>query len=281
MKDESIDNLAAVSSATADRGLLDRWVGRRLKPDPAERWRLWRVGDGQIAISEDGLRLLVPRGDGSRYSNAQLDDYVGLPRSRFPWQPPLCLRVRARFSRSLYGTAGFGFWNHPFAPNTGVGALPRALWFFHASPPNDLPIALDVPGNGFKAATIDALRARALRWIPAAPAVVLLNQWEAAHRRVWPRVQRDLGIAEAPIDAASDDWHDYRIDWRRDRVTFSIDDQIVLETDRAPGGSLGFVAWIDTQYAIATPRGRLGWGVLPVREPQWIDIAHVAIEPLQ
>lgn len=280
MKGEAIDTLATVSSTRTERGSLDRWLRRRLKPDPAERWRLWRVGDGQIVVDEEGLRLAVPRGDGSRYSNAQIDDYVGLPRWRYPWQPPLRLHVRARFSRSPHGTAGFGFWNHPFAPNTGVGALPRALWFFRASPPTDLPIAIDVPGNGFKAATIDALRARALRWIPAAPAVVLLNQWDAAYRRVWPRVQRDLSIAETPLDAAIDAWRDYRIDWRLDSVAFSIDDRIVLETDRVPRGPLGFVAWIDTQYAIATPRGRLGWGLLPVPQPQWLDLAQLAIEPL-
>jgi hypothetical protein len=34
--------------------------------------------------------------------------------------------------------------------------LPRAIWFFYASPPSHMDLALDVPGYGWKAAMIDA-----------------------------------------------------------------------------------------------------------------------------
>jgi hypothetical protein len=75
-------------------------------------------------------------------------------------------------------------------------------------------------------------------------------------------------------------WHDYRLEWRSDGARFMVDGAIVLETDRSPRGPLGFIAWIDNQYAIATPRGRLGWGLVDIQHPQWLDLAHVAIEPL-
>ncbi len=231
-------------------------------------------------ITESGLRLVVPRATRRGYSNAQIDDYARLPRDRYPWRPPLRLTVRARFSTSLRGTAGFGFWNHPFAPNTGIGALPEALWFFRASPPNDLPIALDVPGYGFKAATIDATRGRAKRWLPLAPLVVLLNQAPRSYRRIWPLVQRDLGIAEAMIHASPAAWHTYALEWRRDGARWLVDGRVVLESSRAPRGPLGFVAWIDNQYAIARPTGRLGWGVLDVTAPQWLDLADLRLDPL-
>jgi hypothetical protein len=35
---------------------------------------------------------------------------------------------------------------------------------------------------------------------------------------------------------------------------------------------MGFVAWIDNQYAIVTPTGRPGFGLLDVPAPQWLEI---------
>jgi hypothetical protein len=68
--------------------------------------------------------------------------------------------------------------------------------------------------------------------------------------------------------------------WQRDGVQFAIDGQTVHETDRSPRGPLGFVAWIDNQYAIATRWGQLGYGVLDIAASQYLDLAHVQIEPL-
>jgi hypothetical protein len=41
-------------------------------------------------------RLQIPAGQLSRYRLAQLDDYHGLGRGAFLWQPPLRLSLRAR-----------------------------------------------------------------------------------------------------------------------------------------------------------------------------------------
>ncbi len=259
--------------------MLEEWFNAHLQPGPASRWRRWLVDQAALVVDEAGLRLVLPRTRPGHYSNAQIDDYVGLRRRHYPWRPPLTLHVRARFGGCPRGTAGFGFWNHPFAPQSGVGALPRAIWFLYTSPPTDLPLALAVPGHGWKAATIDTLSPRALRWAPLAPPVVLLNQSAWLQRRVWPLVQRDLQIAEAQLATAMDDWHDYRIEWRADGAQWSVDGAVVLETDCTPRGPLGFIAWIDNQYAIATPQGRLGWGLVDIQQPQWLDLAHVAIEP--
>ncbi len=258
--------------------MLEDWFNAHLRPAPASRWRRWLVDQAALVVDEAALRLVLPRTRTGHYSNAQIDDYVGLPRRHYPWRPPLTLHVRARFGGLPPGTGGFGFWNHPFAPQSGIGTLPRAIWFLYTSPPNDLPIALDVPGHGWKAATIDTLSPRALRWAPLAPPVVLLNQSAWLQRRVWPLVQRDLQIAEAQLTAPMNRWHDYQIEWRADGARFSVDGAVVLETDRSPRGPLGFIDWIDNQYAIATPQGRLGWGLVDVLQPQWLDLAHVAIE---
>jgi hypothetical protein len=41
---------------------------------------------------------------------------------------------------------------------------------------------------------------------------------------------------------------------------------------------MGFVAWIDNQYAIVTPQGNFGWGLLEESAPQWIEIEELRIE---
>ena len=243
------------------------------------RWRVTQVGGGALALGEDGLRLALAGARGDRYADAQIDDYAGLARRRYPWRPPLRLTVRARASGPLSGTAGFGFWNNPFSPLGGTPALPAAIWFFHAAPPSDMPLALGVPGHGWKAASIDATGLAALAWAPLAPLVVLANQVPALYRRVWPRVQRSLQIAEAQIPMLDTTWRTYGLEWRLDGARFSIDGRVVFTTDRAPRGPLGFVAWVDNQWMVATPRGRFGWG-LAGAPAEWMDLASVQIEQI-
>jgi hypothetical protein len=250
------------------------------RPRPTPRWRATQVGGGQLVVHAEGLRMLLASARRERYADAQLDDYAGLPRREFPWRPPLRLTVRARASGPLAGTAGFGFWNNPFSPLGGWPTLPAAIWFFHAAPPSDLPLAIGAPGHGWKAACIDATGPRALSWAPLASPIVLANQIPWLYGRVWPRVQRDLGIAEAPIAPPDQAWRTYTLEWRAHAARFTIDDRVVFETDRAPRGPLGFVAWVDNQWAVATPRGRLGWGLLDIRA-QWLDLGMVRIELLE
>ncbi|MFN8503797.1 hypothetical protein [Kouleothrix sp.] len=254
-------------------------IDESFRPRLGARWRATQVGGGRLALVEEGLRLALVGASAARYADAQIDDYAGMARRDFPWRPPLRLLVRARASGPLLGTAGFGFWNNPFSPLGGWPALPAAIWFFHASPPSDMPLALGVPGYGWKAACIDATTPRALAWSPLALPVALANQSERMRRRVWPRVQRDLRIAEAPIEPPGAEWREYAIEWREDGARFAIDGRTVLATDRAPRGPLGFVAWVDNQWMVATPRGHFGWGLVDV-PGQWMDLGMVSIEML-
>ena len=268
--------------ATKDKSLsmMSKIIEDYFRPRLHPRWRSTQVGGGWLVIGEAGLRLLLAGAHHSRYADAQIDDYAGVARRDFPWQPPLRLTVRARVSGPLAGTAGFGFWNNPFSPLGGAPALPAAIWFFHAAPPSDMPLALGVPGHGWKAACIDATQPAALAWAPLALLIALANQAPALQRRIWPRVQRALRIAEAPIPAPGLEWRSYILEWRADGARFSIDDQVVFTTDRAPRGPLGFVAWVDNQWMVATPRGRFGWGLTDA-PAQWMDLASVRIEPLE
>lgn len=239
------------------------------------------VLDGsQLESGDDHCRLInQPRTGG--YTNAQLDDYQGLARRQFQWRPPLTLTVRARFSHpagELRGTAGFGFWNDPFLM-TGLRmpALPRAIWYFFASPPSDMALALDVPGRGWKAATIDAIRLPFFLLAPTAPLAIPLMNVRALYRRLWPLGQRAIGVSEVVIDAPMTEWHTYQIKWGTDRAIFTVDDVPLLDCDTPPRGPLGFVLWIDNQAMIVSPKGRFGWQTVPLPHQQWMDIEELKI----
>jgi hypothetical protein len=179
----------------------------------------------------------------------------------------------------MVGTAGFGFWNVPFDPGRPTRpALPRAIWFFFGSAPHDVALAAGIPGFGWKAACLDAGRLQALRWIPLAPLALLGMRNRRIFEWLWPRIQRALAVSEAIVPDDLRPWRRYAIDWGVDGADFWVDDRHVLHAPVAPRGPLGFVAWLDNQYAIATPRGRFGWGLLDVVEPQWLEIADLEIE---
>ncbi|MBC7226164.1 MAG: hypothetical protein H5T61_02905 [Thermoflexales bacterium] len=245
---------------------------------------VYAVGVGSVERVGPVLRFCLTDAAAPRYSDAQIDDYRGRPRRCFPWRPPLRMTVRARFSHPagvLRGTAGFGFWNDPFLMTGGrVPALPRAVWFFYASPPSDMKLDLDVPGWGWKAATIDAGTPQALVWAPLAPLLVPLMNLRALYRRLWPPIQQALRVREALIRADMTEWHLYTLEWRGRAVRFEVDGEPVLEGAPSPRGPLGFVMWMDNQYMVATPWGRLGWGLLDVPGAQWMEVEEVTFQPL-
>lgn len=243
----------------------------------ADRLQQLLLGGATIRREHEAYRLCVPEVAGAGYADAQLHDYAGLRRPDYPWRAPLWLSLRARLSLEIGGTAGFGFWNNPLPPLGGLPALPQAAWFLWASPPSNMALAEGIPGHGWKAATIDAGRGRAIPWAPLAPFVLLLCRFPGVRRRIWPRVQRALAIDEQILDIDRSIWHRYDLWWLRDRVIFGVDGREVLVSRAAPRGPLGLVIWIDNQWARVTPTGSLGWGLLEVERPQWIEIDGLRI----
>jgi hypothetical protein len=102
----------------------------------------------------------------------------------------------------------------------------------------------------------------------------------ALYRRLWPIGQRAIGVSEALLDPALlSQSHDYRLDWRSDGASFYVDAVLIHESPYAPGGPLGFVAWIDNQYAVVTPQGRFGFGLVPLATEQSLTIEQLSIAP--
>jgi hypothetical protein len=253
-------------------------------------WRLTEIGRGTVSPSPGALRLAVPPTLADTYSDAQISDYAG--KRDFSWRPPARLTITARTERIrspdtgiphhfLSGTAGFGFWNHPFVPGERGFRLPQAVWFFFSSPPSNMQLARGVPGPGWKAATIDATRWQFFALLPTAPVGLLLMRIPALYRLLWPVGQRAIGVSEHLLDSALlAQTHSYTIDWQTDGVAFAVDGVTVHQTPSAPRGPLGFIAWIDNQYAIVTPQGRFGFGLLPVTNEQTLIIEHIHLESL-
>jgi len=244
------------------------------------RWRLTQIGAGRVIQTPGLLRLQLPPSTAGSYHDAQITDYMG--KADFAWKPPLRLTVRGRFEsphHRLQGTAGFGFWNHPFVPGERGFRLPKAAWFFFGSPPNNMALAKDVPGSGWKAATIDATRPPFLALLPAAPIGFLLMRIPALYQRLWSVGQRVINVSEALLDSALLwDMHTYTLDWHQNSLTFAVDGLTIHQTTSAPRGSLGFIAWIDNQYAVVTPQGQFGFGLLAVEAEQSLLLEHITIE---
>lgn len=245
-------------------------------------WKRYIVGHGSLELPGNTLRFVNADTTSCQYTDAQIDDYQGLSRRHFLWHPPLKMTVRARFSHpagGLRGTAGFGFWNDPFLmTGARTPTLSRAIWFFYASPPSNMKLDLYTPGHGWKAATIDALRPAAILLAPISPLAALLMNIQLFYHTLWPPIQRLLGIQETVVEVVMIEWHTYVIEWGRERAHFSVDGQPVLEDALSPRGPLGFVMWLDNQYMVVTPWGRLKWGLLDTPGQQWMEVEHLIIE---
>jgi len=243
------------------------------------------LGGGRVWVDK-GLRLELSAGRRG-YADAQVDDTSGRSRSDLRWRPPLQLELRARSSSpEPKGTLGFGFWNDPFAVGLGaegsrrrLPAPPQALWFFYGSPPNDMALA-GMTGPGWRAASLRS---------PAWPAAVFLPAGAIAWAISWlPLIRqpllslgaRAISAAEAPLAVGLDDWHSYRLTWRGDRADFWVDEAHVLTAPSPPAGPLGFVAWIDNQYAVASFDAPIRFGVLETAGAQMLEIERLAIEHL-
>lgn len=223
---------------------------------------------------------LPPAVDNSRgYHDAQIATYR--TRQDFQYQPGTRLQLTAYAEGDLQGTAGFGFWNHPFVPGERGVRLPKALWFFFSAPPSNMRLAYGVDGSGWKAATFDATRWQFLALLPTAPLGFLLMKIPTWYRQLWPIGQRALAVQEAMLDSALlRTERTYTLEWRAEGIQFMVDNVPVLNAAVQINGTLGFIAWVDNQYAIVTPQGHFRMGTVPVNNPQTLVLRDISISSL-
>jgi hypothetical protein len=90
-------------------------------------------------------------------------------------------------------------------------------------------------------------------------------------------LQREFGISYAQLDVNLTELHGYRLEWRASGCFFFVDDKLVLSSPGAPVGPLGFVAWIDNQFLVATARGHIRWGTLATERSQSLEMSDLVL----
>jgi hypothetical protein len=88
---------------------------------------------------------------------------------------------------------------------------------------------------------------------------------------------RSIRAAEALLPHRLDQEHEYALAWTERGVDFQVDGRHVLTAPDPPPGPLGFVAWIDNQYGVASPERGFGFGVVPTVEEEWLEIRGLEI----
>lgn len=269
----------------------------------SREWHPVCQGSGVVRVADSRLRLELPSAERGRYSNAQIDDYGNPLAPHFLWRPPLRMEVRARASlpadpthptpspaasttethghetdrRYLLGTAGFGFWNTLVTLGGGRPRLPEAVWFFAASRPSNMALVPGSPGWGWKAQVVHTHRWGAIgAGLPTLATVGWARMTGRGEAAAGAWLQRFSGASEAHLETALNNWHEYTLDWQADSASFFVDGLPVLQVPHPPHGPLGFVAWIDNQYAVATPRGSLRFGTVGSAS-QWLEIDQLRI----
>jgi hypothetical protein len=238
-------------------------------------------------ITPGRWKLCNPQGEAGVYRWAQLDDYLQLARKDFLWKPPLRMSLRARVSdNNIHGTWGFGFWNDPFTSSLGIGGtrrllpvLPNTAWFFFASRPNFITFRDDLPTEGMLAATFRVPKIPPGFLLPGAILAPLMFIPPAARliRRLISRI-----IAEDALRLDSDftQWHAYGLEWHSSGVRFFLDEQLQFETKISPHAPLGFVLWIDNQYASFPPSGKISRGTLETPQEACLEVEGLSISPI-
>ncbi|MBI5951106.1 MAG: hypothetical protein HY865_05570 [Chloroflexi bacterium] len=232
--------------------------------------------NASVEKMENGWRLGIGAGDAPSYRDAQLDDYSGLRRSRFPHRS-LRLSLSARTSTpSAAGTWGLGLWNDPFGLSLGFGgnpirlpALPNAAWFFYASPQNYLSFTDDKPAQGFLAQSFRSPKFHPLL-IPAGLALPFSRK---VTRKFLGKV---IDEDSSALNVDTTQWHRYSLEWSPQRVAWDVDEVRAFESPVSPNPPLGLIIWIDNQYAAFTPEGKLTAGVLESGE-QWLEVRDLEI----
>lgn len=253
-------------------------IDDRFERGASPYWVRFAVGHAEVEREPGLLRFTVEGAEQGQLSDAEIDDHRTVPRHRLPWTPPLRMTVRARTSHpsgQLLGTAGFGFWNDPFDWVGNVQVPPNALWFFYASAPSDMAFVPDIAGQGWKAALLNGGRADRLTMAVGN----LAFQLPGMSKLVFRLAQTRVGAHELVLSSVDlTEWHEYQIDWFEGEARFSVDGKQVLCAPNPPRVPLGFVAWVDNNYAVMGPGRHFAFGRIAVPHRQWMELAQVRIE---
>ena len=250
-------------------------LGRRLNPHLVNGGRVEQLDAGE---NDRHYRLSIPPVTDAAYADAQLDDYAKSVPMQFANHPPQHLALRARFSHpqsQLKGTAGFGFWNHPFGQEGQLLAAPCNAWFFYGSAESNLRVKPHFAGHGFTAAVLQSPPIPSTQ-NPASRALLRgldrLLQIKPISRLLMATAQQMVRADAQILDLDMTQWHTYEVIWDKRSTRFVVDGREVLRSVVSPAGPLGFVAWIDNYRAIAA-NSQYQFGYVACPYEQWMDLS--------
>jgi len=87
--------------------------------------------------------------------------------------------------------------------------------------------------------------------------------------------QQTVGLQSQGVDVTQ--WHRYRLEWSVKHVLFYVDYALMFESPVSPKPPLGVILWIDNQYAVFSPEGKVAFGVLQGAE-EWLEIEELEIK---
>ena len=90
--------------------------------------------------------------------------------------------------------------------------------------------------------------------------------------------RKQAAAAEVLLDTPLDEWHKYTFSWQPSGAVFRVDGEIVAETSIVPHGPLGFVVWIDNQYAVLSEANGIRFGLLPTEYEYSLEIQDLQVE---
>lgn len=264
---------------------LKRTITDTFKPTINNYWNQLLTGGGLIKNNTSHLKIGFKSARAGTYTDAQLDDYTMFARSKYPWKAPLRMTVKAKFdffdkrqnkSNTFQGTAGFGFWNNPFSVTGAYYALPEAIWFFYTSSKSCMAFSQN-DDYGWKAQVVHSLKlSNILYFFPTAFAVLFARLTKNT-RFASKWIKRFSGIEETSLEIAMDQWHEYKLEWKKNQAKFYVDDKMIMMTNNPPTRPLGFVLWVDNQYAVVTPTGKMQFATA-TSKALFLHIASVKIE---
>ncbi len=244
-----------------------------LEDDFTTRQKFWAnlcIGDAEIEhLHEEGCegdmfaRLKVNSGQQDQLVLAQLDDYSYRPHADFPWQPPLRLEFRVRFSsQNGSGTAGFYLWNNPLGLGSEATNLRPLKWIGMYRIADGAYMKFSDQSHNFRATVSNG------RWLDILTFLGL------------PFAPK-LRLKETGLDSAYDltQWHTYAIEWLPNKINIAIDDDEVLSYETALTTRMGLVIWCDNNFPQISLR-QFDLKMSNVETKEWLDIDYVKIHPL-
>jgi hypothetical protein len=230
------------------------------------------INSGRVDRDGQHYRLTIPTTSADTYVDAQLDDYEHTLPRQFTNHPPQTMTIRARFShQQVKGTAGFGFWNHPFSREGAVIDPPCNVWFFYSSPESDLRVARGFPGHGFKASMLNSGRMPRVVVTIGSMLFNLLLRVPVISKLIMSAARSAVNTSEIMLNLDMTVWHEYKLNWLPNVATFCVDGKEILRAPHPPQMALGFAAWIDN-YRASAGGSHYQFAYVAVTQEQWMEL---------